>query len=87
MLEFDTNTIAFMTAALEQSSQKLERDTPEARKFIADRLTECARRGGRSLPAMMAAATAAVNQLNTGKKSTRKTRRRKLLGFLSSLFR
>jgi hypothetical protein len=38
MLEFDTNTLAFMTAALEQSSKKLRKDSSEARKFIADRL-------------------------------------------------
>jgi hypothetical protein len=37
MLEFEANTLAFMTAALEQSCKKLKNDTPEARKFIAEK--------------------------------------------------
>jgi hypothetical protein len=42
MLEFETNTLAFMTAALERSCMKPKNDTPEARKFIADKLKACA---------------------------------------------
>ncbi len=45
MLEFEANTLAFMTAALEQSCKKLKNDTPEARKYIADKLKACARTG------------------------------------------
>jgi hypothetical protein len=46
MLEFETNGLAFMTAALEQCCKKLSNETPDARKFIAEKLKACARRGG-----------------------------------------
>jgi hypothetical protein len=65
MLEFDTNTLAFMTAALEQSSKKLRKDSPEARKFIADRLTACARAGGKSMAVFCEAGEMAVNELES----------------------
>jgi hypothetical protein len=73
MLEFETNTLAFMTAALEQCSKKLKNDTPEARKFIADKLKECARRGRASQIALTAAGEAALAELN-GSAATRQTR-------------
>lgn len=65
MLEFDTNTLAFMTAALEQSSKKLRKDSPEARKFIADRLTACARAGGKSMAVFCEAGEMAVDELDS----------------------
>ena len=45
VLEFETNTPAFMTVALELCCKKLSNDTPEARKLIADKPKECARSG------------------------------------------
>jgi len=65
MLEFDTNTLAFMTAALEQSSKKLRKDTPEARKFIADKLTAFARAGGKSMAVFCEAGEMAVDELDS----------------------
>ncbi|MBU6461593.1 MAG: hypothetical protein KGK01_13770 [Bradyrhizobium sp.] len=65
MLEFDTNTLAFMTAALEQSSKKLRKDSPEARKFIANRLTACARAGGKSMAVFYEAGEMAVDELDS----------------------
>ena len=43
MLEFNTNTLAFMTAALEQACRQLKNDTPAGRQFIASKLKECAK--------------------------------------------
>jgi hypothetical protein len=64
MLEFEANTLAFMTAALEQSCKKLKSDTPEAWKFIAEKLTACARRGHKSQIALIEAGEEAVAELN-----------------------
>ena len=64
MLEFDTNTLAFMTAALEQSCKKLNDDSPDARKFIAERLKQCARTGRGSMAALSKAGDDAVAELN-----------------------
>jgi hypothetical protein len=68
MLEFDTDTIAFTTAALEQSSQQLARDSRGSEVY-----RRCARQGGRSLTAMTQVAHAAVEELNAGKKRTGNT--------------
>ena len=64
MLEFEPNTLAFMTASLEQCCKKLKNDTPEARKFIADKLKECARRGRVGQIALQEAGEEAVAELN-----------------------
>ena len=64
MLEFEPNTLAFMTASLEQCCKQLKNDTPEARKFIADRLKECARRGRVGQIALTEAGEEAVAELN-----------------------
>jgi hypothetical protein len=64
MLEFEPNTIAMMTASLEQCCKKLKNDTPEARKSVANQLRECARRGGVSLTAPNNAGEKAVAKLN-----------------------
>jgi hypothetical protein len=66
MLEFEPNTLAFMTASLEQCCKKLKNDTPEARKFIADKLKECARRGRVGQIALTEAGEEAVAELNGG---------------------
>jgi hypothetical protein len=66
MLEFEPNTLAFMTASLEQACKQLKVDTPEARKFIANKLKECARRGRISQLGLTEAAEEAVTQLNNG---------------------
>src|SRR5665213_3211825 len=72
MLEFEANTLAFMTAALEQSCKKLKNDTPEARKFIADKLKACARSGRKSQIALTEAGEQAVAELN-GENAKRQT--------------
>jgi hypothetical protein len=50
LIEFDQNTIANMTAALEWVCKKLppDKDTREARKQIADATIESARKGRRT---------------------------------------
>jgi hypothetical protein len=80
MLEFNTNTLAFMTAALEQACRQLKNDTPAGRQFIASKLKECAKSGQVSSAALNEAAEDAVAQLNGEKKSSR-------AGFLKQLFR
>jgi hypothetical protein len=75
-----------MTAALERASRRLEKDSSEARKFIANRLTDCARSGNKSLAALTATAEAAVDEINTGKKPGESWRRRPLK-FVSKLAR
>ena len=64
MLEFEPNTIAIMTASLEQCCKRLKHDTPEARKFIADKLKDSARRGRVSMVAMTEVGEDAVSELN-----------------------
>jgi hypothetical protein len=51
LTEFDQNTIANMTAALDHVCQKIPAasDTNELRKRIADELIHCARSGNRTL--------------------------------------
>jgi hypothetical protein len=66
MLEFDTNTLAFMTAALEHVCRKLKIDTPEVRKFVADRLVECAKSGRRSIAELIKAGEQAASETNAG---------------------
>ena len=50
MLEFDQNTLANMTAALEWVCKKIPaaQDTPEIRKEIADAMVACAKSGRRT---------------------------------------
>ena len=50
-IEFDQNTIAFMTAALEAVCKKIppDKDSRELRKAIADEIIECGRSGKRAL--------------------------------------
>jgi hypothetical protein len=66
MLEFDTNTLAFMTAALEQTCRKLKVDTTEALKFVADKLVECAKSGRRSMAHLIEAGEQAAAELDAG---------------------
>jgi hypothetical protein len=64
MLEFAPNTIAIMTASLEQCCKRLKSDTPEARRFVADKLKEAARNGKVSLSTQTEVGEYAVAQLN-----------------------
>lgn len=64
MLELEPNTIAIMTVSLEQCCKKLKNETPEARKFVADKLKESARRGRVSLIGLQEARLDAVAELN-----------------------
>jgi hypothetical protein len=66
MLEFEPNTLAFMTASLEQCCKRLKNDTPEARKFVAEKLKDAARRGRISMIALTEAGEDAVTELNGG---------------------
>lgn len=66
MLEFEPNTLAFMTASLEQCCKQLNNDTPEARKFVAEKLKDAARRGRISMFALAEAGEEAVAELNGG---------------------
>jgi hypothetical protein len=78
MLEFETNVLAFMTAALEQTCRKLKEDTPEARKFVANKLVECAKGGRRSMAQLIEAGERALVVLDAGKSAS--TWWRKLIG-------
>ena len=51
LTEFDQNTIANMTAALDYVCKKIpaDKDSTELRKRIADELIQCARSGKRSV--------------------------------------
>jgi urease gamma subunit len=66
MLEFDTNTLAFMTAALEHACKKLKIDTPEARKFVADKLIESAKSGRKSIAELIDVGEQAAAETNVG---------------------
>jgi hypothetical protein len=57
LTEFDQNTIANMTAALDYICKKIpaERDSNELRKRIAEELMQCARLGKRSVIDLQAA--------------------------------
>lgn len=70
MIEFSTNTIAFMTAALENACRQLKKDSPQARALIADRLEECAKAGRITKHALNRAAQDAVDELNAGRPET-----------------
>ena len=63
LIELDTNTIAYMTAALEQLCRQLPDNIPGARAHIATRLEECARAGGKSMDAFNHAARGAIDEL------------------------
>ena len=51
LIEFDQNTIANMTAALDYVCKKIpaDRDSTELRKRIADELIQCAQSGKRTV--------------------------------------
>lgn len=50
LIDFDQNTLANMTAALEHVCKRIpaDKDTPDMRKRIADELIACARAGRRN---------------------------------------
>jgi hypothetical protein len=60
MLEFEPNTLAFLTAALEQACKHLKNDSPESRKFIANKLMECARSSRVTMAALTEAGQRAI---------------------------
>jgi urease gamma subunit len=66
MLEFDTNTLAFMTAALEHACKELKIDTPEARRFVADKLIEGAKNGRKSIAELIDVGEQAAAEANAG---------------------
>lgn len=64
MIEFNNNTIVYMTAALESACRQLKNDTLQARSYIADRLEECAAAGRSSQRDLNNEAQEAVRELN-----------------------
>jgi hypothetical protein len=64
MLEFHPNTLACMTASLERCCKHLESDTPEARKFIAEKLKECTKDGKVDMLDLEIVGEKAVAELN-----------------------
>jgi hypothetical protein len=76
MIEFNNNTIVYMTAALEGACRQLKRDTPLARAFIANRLEECATAGKTSQRELNDAAQEAVRTANKSSKATKSIRER-----------
>jgi hypothetical protein len=70
MLEFEPNTLAFMTAALETSCKLLKDDSPESRKFIGDKLIECARGGRVTLAALIEVGKNAAAELNAPRRAS-----------------
>ena len=83
MLEFEPNTLAFMTASLEQCCKRLKNDTPEARRFIADKLKECASRGRVGQIALTEAGDRAVAELNSNMPNQQATGWRSLLRWVT----
>jgi len=71
LIEFDQNTLANMTAALESVCKKLpgDRDNHDNRKSIADAMIACARSGKRSYLDLKDAGDAALKQLMRSSKS------------------
>lgn len=65
LIEFDQNTLANMTAALESVCRKLppDKDSSEARKQIADAMVACAKAGRRSYADFESAGAEALRQL------------------------
>jgi hypothetical protein len=65
LIEFDQNTIANMTAALEYVCKRIpqERDSHELRKRIADAMVACGRDGRRSLPDFQNAGMEALDEI------------------------
>ena len=69
LIEFDQNTIANMTAALDYVCKKIpaDRDSNELRKRIADELIQCAQSGKRTVIDLQ---NAGLKVLNTTAKPT-----------------
>jgi len=71
LIEFDQNTLANMTAALEFVCKRIpaDRDTPAIRKQIADGLVACAKSGHRRYPDFQDAGTRIVAEILRSKRS------------------
>jgi hypothetical protein len=71
LIEFDQNTIANMTAALDFVCKNIppERDSVELRKRIAGKLMECAREGRHSFAELQQAGIAALQETESAGKS------------------
>jgi hypothetical protein len=83
MLEFEPNTLAFMTAALEKSCKLLRDDSPESRKIIGDKLIECARGGRVTLAALIEVGENTAAELNAPRKTS--AGRRKIIRLVGQL--
>lgn len=66
LIEFDQNTMANMTAALEYVCKQLslEQDSHQTRKQIADGIIACAKNGRRTLEDFQEAGLAVLAQIN-----------------------
>jgi hypothetical protein len=85
MLEFEPNTLAFMTAALENSCKLLKEDSPESRKFIGDKLIERAKGGRVTLEALIEVGKNAAAELNAPRKAS--GGRRKIIQWVGHFLR
>jgi urease gamma subunit len=63
--EFDKKSLAIMELALERACRFLPLGLPEheTRKFVAEKIVECARNGNRTLPGLTEVGRRAVHQL------------------------
>jgi hypothetical protein len=77
-IEFDQNTIANMTAALDLVCKKIpaEKDTNEIRRQIADELVRSARSGNRSLAGLQSAGFAVLTSHTQSQSRYHKLRQR-----------
>jgi urease gamma subunit len=68
--EFDQNTIAKMTAALEHVCKKLpaDKDNPETRKLVANAIMDCARAGRRSIEELQNAGLKVLREITRPKR-------------------
>lgn len=71
LTEFDQNTIANMTAALDYVCRKIpaEKDSVALRKSIGDEIIRCARSGKRSVEELQQAGFGAINAPTKSKRS------------------
>lgn len=64
MLDLDGNTIAIMTAAMDNACKRLNPDTSQARKLLAQRIEVAARQGPKTIAAIGVVADQAVRDIN-----------------------
>ena len=73
LIEFDQNTMANMTAALEYVCKKIppDRDNHETRKRVADAIAACAKAGKRGYADFLNAGLRTLNEIGPPKRLSR----------------